>query len=156
MKKQIGLYVCVLLTAAVPAFAQAGGQVLNARMAHSTSPVSDRDHVFLEVFVVDAVGHPYKRSVEFNADQTNNFLAGGVERRAVLFGGYIDTFKELNDKLACGGNISTDGRIDVGTGQNYNTLACIEAAAKLNPLTPPVIIQRVEPELSAKDWAKVS
>ena len=101
VRNRIGLCAGIILFALVPALAQSGGEVRDARMVHRAASTNSEasDHILLDLFVVDAARHPHKTAIELNDSMTDNWLAGGVERQVVLLNGYVHAFQELRDSL---------------------------------------------------------
>ncbi len=146
-----------LLFAAGPAFAQAGGEVVDVKVLHVVSSigaptppdeiqlrlrvVDERGHAFTQVFTnnkADVLFDPLSRLREpstpplvlLNESDANRWLAGGEERRRLLIDLYISMFQRLDEDVARGRIASTNARIDRQKAQGYVTLADIAAAVK--------------------------
>ena len=146
------VFVASFVFAAIPAFAQAGGEVadVNMKVTHITSSIgaktpADRIDLTLRLRVVDEAGHEASGTARFvddgefhsvlseerkSASNVKRWLKDGPERRLLLIELYISMFKQLDSAVADGRIASTDARIVPEKAQEYVPLAEIAAVAK--------------------------
>src|SRR5947207_121492 len=129
----------VLAAAAVPVFAQAGGEVVDVKVTHVVSSigaptppddiqlrlrvVDEHGHAFTQVFtnnvadlLADSLSRLLKPSIPpfapLNESDAQRWLAGGEERRLLLIDCYISMFQRLDEVVARGVVVSTNARIE--------------------------------------------
>jgi len=154
------VFVALFVFAAIPAFAQAGGEVVDVKLIHVVSSigaptppdeiqlrlrvVDERGHAFTQVFtnsVADLLADPLSRLLKpstpppsplarLTESDAHRWLAAGEERRRLLIDLYISMFQRLDEDVARGRIVSTNARIDREKAQGYVTLADIAAVVK--------------------------
>lgn len=165
-RRVLGLWpvIGLFLIAAGPAFAQAGGEVIDAKVTHFESSIgapTPPDEVKLRLRVVDERGHDFTWDYELNESDAKRWLAEGEERRLLLIDHYISMFQQLDADVARGKIAPADAKIDQKKAQGYITLADIAAVVKsraaakadagaaksiAKKCNPPQVIRRVEPK----------
>ena len=131
------VFVALFVFAAIPAFAQAGGEVVDVKLIHVVSSIgapTPPDEIQLRLRVVDERGHAFTQVftnsvADLLADPLSR-LAAGEERRLLLIDLYIAMFQRLDEDVARGRIVSTNARIDREKAQGYVTLADIAAVVK--------------------------
>src|SRR5215831_19086885 len=97
--KQCLWVICFLVFGIMDAFAQAGGEVTEAKVTHSVSSVGAEmptDEVELRLRVVDERGHEFSESQKLNETDAKHWLADGQERKLLLIDFYIPMFQILD------------------------------------------------------------